>query len=76
MSQIVLAPSNNRSILGCMRDAEVALDLMAHSEKCCSIDELEMHLTEHIHKPKGSPVYQHPGELAVALVTAAVRGPR
>jgi hypothetical protein len=74
MSPAILAPSNNRSILGCMRDAELAVEYLIYAEQYGSVRELETHLTNHIHKPKGSADYQFPGELAVKLVSAAVRG--
>ena len=68
MSEFVVAPTNNRSILGCMRDAELALEYAVESGRYPSLDELQWHLTEHIHRPTG---YRHPGELAVELLAAA-----
>ena len=68
MSEFVVAPTNNRSILGCMRDSELALEYAAESGRYPSLEELQWHLTEHIHRPTG---YRHPGELAVELLAAA-----
>ncbi len=66
MGQFVLAPTNNRSVLGCMRDVELALKYMIASGRFQSIGQLQMHLTQHIHRPTG---YQTPGELALELLT-------
>ena len=67
MSEFVVAPSNNRSILGCMRDAELALAYAVASGRYPSLEDLQWHLTEHIHRPTG---YRQPGELAVELLAA------
>ena len=64
MSKFVVAPSNNRSILGCMRDAELALAYAVESGRYPSLEDLQWHLTEHIHRPTG---YR---ELAVELLAA------
>jgi hypothetical protein len=68
MSEFVVAPTNNRSILGCMRDAELALAYAVESGRYPSLEELQWHLTEHIHRPTG---YRYPGELAVELLAVA-----
>ena len=68
MEQVTLAPTKNRSILGCMRDAELALRYAAESGRHSSIEGLQMHLTEHIHQPTG---YRQPGELAFELLTTS-----
>ena len=68
MSEFVVAPTNNRSILGCTRDAELALAYAVESGRYRSLEELQWHLTEHIHRPTG---YRHPGELAVELLAVA-----
>lgn len=66
MNESVFAPTNNRSILGCMRDAELALAYDIESGRYATLDELQWHLTDHIHEPTG---YRHPGELAVELLS-------
>jgi hypothetical protein len=68
MSQTIVAPTSSRSILGCMRDAELALAYAIDSGRCATIDELQWHLTDHIHSPTG---YRHPGELAAELLSTA-----
>jgi hypothetical protein len=66
MNEVVIAPTNNRSILGCMRDATLALEYAVESGQHSSLEELEMRLTTHIHGPTG---YSRPGELAVELLS-------
>ena len=66
MSEFVIAPTSNRSILGCMRDAELALAYAIDSGRYATLDQLQWHLTEHIHGPTG---YRHPGELAAELLS-------
>ena len=66
MGEVAIAPTNNRSILGCMRDATFALEHAAESEQHPSLEELEMRLTTHVHGPTG---YARPGELAVELLS-------
>ena len=68
MNEFVIAPTNNRSILGCMRDAELAVAYAVESGRYPLLEELQWHLTEHIHQPTG---YRYPGELAVELLAAA-----
>ena len=68
MNEFAVAPTNNRSILGCMRDAELALAYAIESGHYSSLEELQWHLTAHIHSPTG---YRHPGELAVELLAVA-----
>jgi hypothetical protein len=68
MNEFVVAPTNNRGILGCMRDAELALAYAVESGRYPSLEDLQWHLTEHIHRPTG---YRHPGELAVELLAVA-----
>jgi len=68
MSESVIAPTNNRSVLGCMRDAELALDFALESGRFASLEELQWELTEHIHRPTD---YRYPRELAVELLAAA-----
>ena len=66
MNEFVVAPTNNRSILGCVRDAELALAYAIDSGRYATLDELQWHLTDHIHKPTG---YRHPGEFATELLS-------
>ena len=66
MSEFVLAPTNNRSVLGCMRDSELALAYAIESGRFGTLEELEWHLTDHIHS---SSDYRHPGELAAELLS-------
>lgn len=66
MGEVAIAPTNNRSILGCMRDAALAIEYAVESGKHFSLEELEMRLTTHIHGPTG---YARPGELAVELLS-------
>ena len=68
MNEFVFAPTNNRSILGCMRDAELALAYDIESGRYATLDELQWRLTEHIHEPTD---YRHPGEFAVELLSTA-----
>ncbi len=70
MGEVAIAPTNNRSILGCMRDATLALEYAAESGQSASLEELEMRLTRHIHGPTG---YARPGELAVEVLTKVAR---
>ena len=65
MSSFEFSPTSNRSVLGCMRDAELALAYAVESGRFANLGELQWHLTDHIHKPTG---YRHPGELAVELL--------
>ena len=46
MSSVVLAPTNNRRILGCMRDAETALEYAIHSGRYASLEDLQWYLTD------------------------------
>lgn len=62
MNEFAFAPTNNRSILGCMRDAELALGYDIEAGRHHALDELQWHLVHHIHEPNG---YRPPGELAV-----------
>lgn len=66
MREVAIAPTNNRSILGCMRDATLALEYAVESGQHLSLEELEMRLTTHIHGPTG---YARPGELAIELLS-------
>jgi hypothetical protein len=66
MNEVVVAPTSNRSILGCMRDAELALAYAIDSGRYATLDELQWHLTEHIHGPTG---YRYPGEFAAELLS-------
>jgi len=66
MNEFVVAPTNNRSILGCMRDAELSLAYDIDSGRYSTVDELQWRLTEHIHSPTG---YRHPGELAAEVLS-------
>lgn len=68
MNEFIVAPTNNRSILGCMRDAELALAYAVESSRYPLLEDLQWHLTKHIHRPTG---YHHPGELAVELLAVA-----
>ncbi len=68
MEQFAIAPTANRSILGCMRDAQFALEYAIESGKYPTLDQLEMYLTRHIHGPTG---HRPPGELAVELLLTA-----
>jgi hypothetical protein len=70
MEEFALAPTNNRSILGCMTDAGFALRYAMESGKFHSLEDLEMHLTKHIHGPTG---HIPPGELAIELLVKAGR---
>jgi len=65
MSSYEFSPTSNRSVLGCMRDAELALAFAVDSGRFANLEELQWHLTDHIHKPTG---YRHPGALAVELL--------
>jgi hypothetical protein len=67
MNEPVFAPTNNRSILGCMRDAELALAYDIESGRYPTLDGLQWRLTDHIHEPTG---YRPPGEFAVELFSA------
>jgi hypothetical protein len=66
MNEVVFAPTSNRSILGCMRDAELALAYDVDAGHYSTLDELQWRLTEHIHEPTG---YRHPGEFAAELLS-------
>jgi len=68
MEEFSLAPTNSRSILGCMTDASFALQYAIESGKFHSLEDLEMYLTRHIHEPTG---HIPPGELAVELLAKA-----
>jgi hypothetical protein len=68
LDDFAIAPSNNRSVLGCMRDAEFALASAIESGQYSSLEELQWYLTDHIHQPTG---YRHPGELAAELLSKA-----
>jgi hypothetical protein len=65
MNNFVVAPTSNRSVLGCMRDAELALAYTIESGRYATLEELQWFLTEHIHGPTN---YRHPGELAFELL--------
>lgn len=67
LDEFVVAPSNNRSVLGCMRDAEFAAASAIETGRHTTLDQLQWYLTDHIHRPTG---YRHPGELAVELLSA------
>lgn len=68
MNQFVVAPTNNRSTLGCMRDAEIALRHTIDSGRYSTFEQLQWYLTEHIHGPTG---YRRPGELAAELLATS-----
>ena len=69
MNEYVVAPTSNRSILGCMRDAELALAYDIDAGRSATLDELQWRLTEHIHSPTG---YRYPGEFAAELFSTVV----
>lgn len=64
MSSFEFAPTNNRSVLGCMRDTELSLASAMESGRFLTLDQLQWYLTDHIHEPTG---YRHPGEFAAEL---------
>ena len=64
MSSFEFAPTSNRSVLGCMRDAELSLASAMESGRFVTLDQLQWYLTGQIHEPT---CYRQPGELPAEL---------